>query len=191
MLEKENEICFSRKNNKINLNQTLISSVSTMLVLILVALLYRGESLSFKGTENVNLQDATSRSYFRDLQLNLINAPLNDPTYKLFASSRLIKGGFEEGLVETEELYKSDPRNLDTLALLAFTYEQLGNLPKAIEYRMAITELDPWNAANYLALGRYYKSQGAKEQSKLMLNKILSFAAKHPIAEEAKKELGS
>jgi O-antigen ligase len=188
--EKESEIFFSRKNNKINLNQTLISSVSTMLILILVALLYRGESLSFKGTENVNLQDATSRSYFRDLQLNLINAPLNDPTYKLFAASRLIQGGFKEGLVEAEALYRSDSRNLDTLALLAFAYEQSGNLPKAIEYRMVITELDPWNAANYLALGLYYKSQGAKEESELMLNKILSFAAMHPISEEAKKELG-
>jgi len=190
-LEKENEIYFSRKNNKINLNQTLISGVSTMLVLILVALLYRGESISYKGTENVNLQDATSRSYFRDLQLNLINAPLNDPTYKLFAASRLIQGGFEEGLVEAKELYRRDPRNLDTLALLAITYEQSGNLPQAIEYRIAITELDPWNAANYLELGRYYKSQGAKEQSELMLNKILSFAAMHPIAEQAKKEIGS
>jgi O-antigen ligase len=189
--EIENEIYFSRKNNKVNLNQTLISGVSIMLALILVALLYRGESISFKGTENVNLQDAASRSYFRDLQLNLINTPLNDPTYKLFAASRLIQGGFEEGLVEAEELYRRDPRNLDTLALLAFTYEQSGNLPKAIEYRIAITELDPWNAANFLALGRYYKSQGAKEQSELMLNKILSFAAMHPIAEEAKKEIGS
>jgi len=189
--EIENEIYFSRKNNKVNLNQTLISGVSIMLALILVALLYRGESISFKGTENVNLQDAASRSYFRDLQLNLINTPLNDPTYKLFAASRLIQGGFEEGLVEAEELYRRDPRNLDTLALLAFTYEQSGNLPKAIEYRIAITELDPWNAANLLALGRYYKSQGAKEQSELMLNKILSFAAMHPIAEEAKKEIGS
>ena len=189
--EIENEIYFRRKNNKVNLNQTLISGVSTMLALILVALLYRGESISFKGTENVNLQDAASRSYFRDLQLSLINTPLNDPTYKLFAASRLIQGGFEEGLVEAEELYRRDPRNLDTLALLAFTYEQSGNLPKAIEYRIAITELDPWNAANYLALGRYYKSQGAKEQSELMLNKILSFAAMHPIAEEAKKEIGS
>ena len=64
-------------------------------------------------------------------------------------------------------------------------------MPQAIEYRIAITELDPWNAANYLELGRYYKSQGAKEQSELMLNKILSFAAMHPIAEEAKKEIGS
>ena len=77
------------------------------------------------------------------------------------------------------------------MALLSIANERLGNLSKAIEFRKAIAELDPWNAENYLALGRYYKSQGNSTESELMLDKILSFAANHPIAEQAAKELDS
>ena len=190
-LERENEIYLRKKRNDINLVQVLISGVSSILVLSLVLLLYRGESNSYQGGVSLNLQDEASRTYFKDLQMKVINTPLNDPSYKLFSASRLIDAGFEQGLTEAEKLYKIDPRNLDTLALLSITNERLGNLPKAIEFRKAITELDPWNAENYLALGRYYKSQGNSTESKRMLDKILSFAANHPIAEKAAKELGS
>ena len=123
------------------------------------------------------------------LQLKLINKPLNDPSYRLVASSRLIQAGFEEGLDKAEELYRSDPRNLDTLNVLAETYEQLANLPKAIYYRQAIASLDPWNAKNYLALGKYFKQQGDLVKTKEMLEKILSFAAANQIADQAKIEL--
>jgi O-antigen ligase len=190
-LARENELYVRKKRNDINLAQALISGVSSIFILILVILLYRGESNSYQGGVSLNLQDEASRTYFKDLQLKVINTPLNDPSYKLFSASRLIDAGFEQGLTEAEKLYKADPRNLDTLALLSIANERLGNLSKAIEFRKAITELDPWNAENYLALGRYYKSQGNSTESKLMLDKILSFAANHPIAEQATKELDS
>jgi O-antigen ligase len=190
-LERENEFYLKKKRNDINILQALISGASSILVLSLVVLLYRGESNSYQGGVTLNLQDERSRTYFRDLQLKVINTPLNDLTYKLFAASRLIDAGFEEGLNEAEKLYEVDPRNLDTLALLSIANERLGNLSKAIEFRKAIAELDPWNAENYLALGRYYKSQGKSTESELMLDKILSFAANHPIAEQAAKELDS
>ena len=191
ILERENEFYLKKKRNDINIVQALISGVSSILILSLVVLLYRGESNSYQGGVNLNLQDEGSRTYFKDLQLRVINTPLNDPSYKLFAASRLIDAGFEEGLTEAEKLYKVDPRNLDTLALLSIANERLGNLSKAIEFRKAIAELDPWNAENYLALGRYYKSQGNSTESELMLDKILSFAANRPIAEQAAKELDS
>ena len=190
-LEKENEIYFRKKRNDINIVQALISGVSSILILSLIVLLYRGESNSYQAGAPLNLEDEATRTYFKDLQLKVINTPLNDHSYKLFAASKLIDAGFEEGLTEAEKLYKVDPRNLDTLALLSTANELLGNLSKAIEFRKAIAELDPWNAENYLALGRYFKSQGNLSESKLMLDKILSFAATHPIAEQAAKELDS
>ena len=190
-LERENEFYLKKKRNHINIVQALISGMSSILILSLVVLLYRGESNSYQGGVSLNLKDEASRTYFKDLQLKVINTPLNDPSYKLFAASKLIDAGFEEGLTEAEKLYKVDPRNLDALALLSITNERLGNLSKAIEFRKAIAELDPWNAENYLALGKYYKSQGNSTESKLMLDKILSFAANHPIAEQAAKELDS
>jgi O-antigen ligase len=186
----EKEVFSPRKKNYINLNQALTSGFMTLLVLVLVVIVYRGESNSYKGTESINLQDPTSRAYFKELQLKVINTQLNDPNYKLFAASRLIQGGFvDEGLVEVKKINLEDPRNLDALMLLATTYEQANNLSGAISYREKMQELDPWNAANYLALGKDYMVQGNLVKSKEMLNKILSFASDNPIAEQAKKDL--
>jgi len=186
----EKEVFSPRKKNYINLNQALTSGFMTLLLLVLVVIVYRGESNPYKGTELINLQDPTSRAYFKELQLKVINTQLNDPNYKLFAASRLIQGGFvDEGLVEVKKINLEDPRNLDALMLLATTYEQANNLSGAISYREKMQELDPWNAANYLALGKDYMVQGNLVKSKEMLNKILSFASDNPIAEQAKKDL--
>jgi tetratricopeptide (TPR) repeat protein len=188
--ENAKAVFFQQKKNTIDLSRVMASGLSTLLALVLVALLYRGESNSYKGGENVNLQDPTARAYFRELQLKTINTPLNDPTYSLFAASRLLQSGYvDEGLVEAKKIYLQNPRNLDTLLLLALTHEQLNNLSEAISYREKIVQLDPWNAKNYLALGKYYKQQGDLSKSKEMLNKILSFASANQIANQAKIDL--
>ncbi len=178
------------KRNAINLGKVATSGCATALAIVLVIMLYRGESNSYNGTETVNLQDPTSRTYFKDLQLKVINTPLNDPTYKLFAASRLIQSGFVDvGLQEIYIILADNPRNQDALNLLALTFEQLGNIPKAIEFREKIVLLDPWNAENYLALGIDYKKQDNLVKSDALLSKILSFASTNPIADQAKKEL--
>ena len=190
--ENEKEVFSQQKKNAINLSRVMTSSFSTLLVVILVVMLYRGETNSYKSSLNVNLQDLTSRNYFKDLQLKAINTPLNDPTYSLFAASRLIQSGYvDEGLAEAKRIYLQNSRNLDALLLFALTYEQLNNLPEATSYREKIAELDPWNAKNYLAIGKYYKQQGDLGKSKEMLEKILSFAATDQIADQAKIELAN
>ena len=190
--ENGKEVFFQQKKNAINLSRVITSGFSTLLVVILVAMLYKGEINSYKSSQNVNLQDATSRNYFKELQLKAINTPLNDPTYSLFAASRLIQSGYvDEGLAEAKKIYLQNPRNLDALLLFALTYEQLNDLPEAISYREKIVQLDPWNAKNYLALGKYYKQQGDLGKSKEMLEKILSFASTDQIADQAKIELAN
>jgi tetratricopeptide (TPR) repeat protein len=190
--ENEKELFFEKKKNAINLTRVMTSGFSTLLVLILVAILYRGETNSYNSSQNVNLQDPTSRNYFKELQLKAINTPLNDPTYSLFAASRLIQSGYvDEGLAEAKKIYLQNPRNLDALLLFALTYEQLSKLPEAISYREKIASLDPWNAKNYLALGKYYKQQGDLDKSEEMLEKILSFASTNQIADQAKIELAN
>ena len=190
--ENGKDIFSQQKKNTINLGRVMTSGFSTLLVAILVVMLYRGETNSYKSSLNVNLQDPTSRNYFKELQLKAINTPLNDPTYSLFAASRLIQSGYvDEGLAEAKKIYLQNPRNLDALLLFALTYEQLNNLPEATSYREKIAELDPWNAKNYLALGKYYKQQGDLGKSKVMLEKILSFAVTNQIADQAKIELAN
>ena len=179
-----------KKQTQIDVSRVLISGTLTLISLILVGILYRGEIITHDSTRIVNLQDPTSRTYYKDLQLKVINSPLNDPTYKLFASTNLINSGFvDEGLSELKTLYLENPRNLDILRFFALTYEQINNIPEAITCREKIVVLDPWNAANYLALGKDYKTQGDLVRSKAMLDKILSFAANNPIAQQAKTEL--
>jgi len=186
----ENGAHFQRNRNSINLKQGVTSGLTTLVALVLVALLYRGESSAYNATATVSLQDQNSLNNFKELQYQVINAPLADPYYKLFAASRLIQGGFvDEGLTEVKSILKEDSRNLDALKLIAMTYERINILPDAILYREKLGELDPWNAANYLALGKYYKAQGDYMKSKAMLDKILSFASENQIAAQAKIDL--
>ena len=186
--EKESQ--FQRNRNSINLGQGVTSGLTTLAAIVLVALLYQGESNAYKSTASVNLQDLNSRINYKELQLKVITTPLTDPYYKLLAASRLFQSGFtDEALAAAKDVQIKDPRNLDALALLAISYEQLNNFQDAKPYREKMTVLDPWNAANYLELGKNYKSQGDLINSKLMLDKILSFASGNQIAEQAKIDL--
>jgi tetratricopeptide (TPR) repeat protein len=102
----------------------------------------------------------------------------------------LAQSGFiEEGLVEVLKIHTENPRNLDALNILVGIYEQTNRIPEAIIYREKISQIDPWNADNYLLLGKNYKAQGDLIKTKAMLDKILSFAAGKEIAEQAKIDL--
>jgi tetratricopeptide (TPR) repeat protein len=124
------------------------------------------------------------------MAVNTINIPLINPTYVVTVASFLTNTGFvEEGIGELEKIVKNDHRNTDALLLLATYYQQLGNIDLAIEKRMKISTLDPWNAKNYLVLGQLYKISGDIENMKKMQEKILSFASSTPEGEKAKVEL--
>jgi tetratricopeptide (TPR) repeat protein len=102
----------------------------------------------------------------------------------------LAQNGFiEEGLAAIKKIHTENPRNLDALNILVRTYEQTNRIPEAIIYREKISQIDPWNAANYLSLGKAYKAQGDLIRTKEMLNKILSFASGKEVAEQAKIDL--
>jgi len=172
--------------------QSLTSGAFALLALVLVSSLYASETNSYKSSAQVDLQDANLRSFYKELQLKVINSPLVDPSYTLFAAYNLIESGFvDEGLVAIENVSLNDPRNITALNFLAFVYEQLGDFPKSITYREKIANLDPWGATNYLALGKSYKQLGNLSKSQEMLYKIISFANGNPIAELATKELRS
>lgn len=172
--------------------QSLTSGAFALLALVLVSSLYASETNSYKSSAQVDLQDANLRSFYKELQLKVINSPLVDPSYTLFAAYNLIESGFvDEGLVAIENVSLNDPRNITALNFLALFYEQLGDLPKSITYRKKIANLDPWNATNYLALGKSYKQLGILSKSQEMLDKIVSFANGNPIAELATEELRS
>ena len=115
---------------------------------------------------------------------------LNDPTYKTASAYYMAVSGFkDEGLQRLERIIQENPRNYDALNLLAGVSEQFGLSNEAIKYRVAISELDPWNAKNYLRLGNLYKFQGNFKSMEEMKTKILTFAENTPEAAQAKLDL--
>lgn len=184
---------FLGKQNDVNLSRVLISGTFGLVVIVLVAQLYRGEINTYNARGIYNLDSIAARESYKMLQLNSINSALNDPSYSLNSAMNLAENGFiNEGVEEITKLQINDPRNLDAITALALINESIGKLPESIEYRLKIAKLDPWNAVNYLQLGKYYKAQGDLIKSKEMLEKILSFSTGvvgDPIAEQAKKEL--
>ena len=188
----EDQKQFAVNRNQINLGRISVSVAASIVPFILIVFLYRGESDSFKSTIQFDKNNATLQAVFKDAQLKVINDPLNDPTYKLRSAMALVTNGFlDQGLPVVKKIYADNPRNMDALNALILISEQLNQIPDAISYREQMAKLDPWNAVNYLGLGKDYKAQGNLVKSKEMLDKILSFASANPIAEQAKTELAS
>ena len=116
--------------------------------------------------------------------------PLADPYYKFQAALALTDiGDLSKSLKIVTELSARDARNLDYLNWLAKYNEQSQNLEHAIFLRKEIIKYDPWNAVNYLALGKIYKAKGDLVNAKLMFDKINSFASTNSISAQAKIEL--
>jgi O-antigen ligase len=180
----------TRVLQKNNPSRSLISGSTTLFMIVLVTILYRGEVNANRAMISFDLQNEQARETLRVYNNDAIKTPLLDPTYKLNAAMNLIGGGFiDEGLVVAEQISQDDPRNLDALNSIATVNEQINKLSIAITTREKISVLDPWNAANYLQQGRNYKTQGDLVKSSKMLEKILSFASNHPISAQAKIEL--
>jgi O-antigen ligase len=181
------------KPSEVNLKRLTASVIPTVTALMLIAILYRGEVNTFKAMGNFDLNDQNNVILVKNLQLTAVNTPLIDINYKLRCSYMLIQAGFiEDGLTLLRKINTEDPRNTDAIVALAETHEAYNQISEAITYREKLALLDPWNAVNYLKLGRNYKLQGDNINSNLMLEKILSFASGSeggPIAEQAKLEL--
>jgi len=178
------------KYSTYDFRQQIFSSIFAGIAAILVVIFYRGESAIFQQRAAFNPSNSAQSQIFHQLAVKTINTPLIDDQYKIMTASYLGGMGFPtESLDLLNKLYANDPRNLDTLTLLASFNQQLGKYQEAINYRKQIAKLDPWNAENYLVLGRYYKQLGDKTNMQITLDKILSFASNDPIAATAKSEL--
>lgn len=184
----------SRSNKKpktnIEIGRVLISSSVTLVTIVLVALLYRTEVNTFKVLSTFDLQNPQVREIYRDLNLKNIDSQLNNPSYKLTSAMNLVQAGFvDEGIDAVNQILRDDVRNLDAMNSLAQIYEQIGRVSEAIDIRVKISEIDPWNAKNYLQLGKNYKFLGNESRTREMLNKILAFASNNPVGTQAQIEL--
>ena len=127
---------------------------------------------------------------FRQYAEKIINYRLADPSYKMTVAGWLAANGYvEDGLKQLYKMKEYDPRNLDTLIVLAQFNEELGRYSEAIKLRNEVIKYDQWDATNYLQLGKNYKLLGEFGQMDQMLGKILSFASNTELASKARVEL--
>ncbi len=174
----------------INVLQPILSFTFLVIALFFTLILFRGETNMFHTRAVYNPQIEANSLYLKESALKTINLPLINPIYRITAASYLANSGFpKEGTEALEEIVDQDRRSDDALALLATYYAQLSRLDLAIEKRVAISKLDPWNAANYLELGRLYKATGDFGKMTEVKIKILSFAPETPEGKTAIIEL--
>jgi len=180
----------NRNQPVINVLQPILSFTFLAVALFFSLILFRGETNMFHTRSFYNPQNEANSLYLKESALKTINLPWVNPIYKITSASYLANSGFpKEGIEVLEEIVDKDKRSDDALALLATYYAQLSRLDLAIEKRVALAKLDPWNAANYLELGRLYKVTGDFGKMTEIKIKILSFAPDTPEGKTAIIEL--
>jgi O-antigen ligase len=172
-------------NMDFNFKQIFISTTAVAVALTAVVPLYQAEKNIYETRARYNPAVPESKTALYEYATKTLNSRLLDPGYKITAGNYLAASGFvNEGLDVLKEVIEIDPSNLDALNSLAEFNQQLGNLEEVENYRLQIAQYDPFNAANFLQLGRNYKTLGDLTKMNEMLEKIISFA---PNTEEAKQ----
>jgi O-antigen ligase len=187
-LEKREEIEQKTKvrsdYNSIQSLQVIVSSLFTLISIIFISYLYRGDTSTYQARSYYNVQNPQDSPKFEPLVTKVNANLLIDPASKLNLAALLAQTGkTNEAVLMIDKLLIGDPRNLDMLNTKAALSEFLKDYIKAIEFRKQIEKYDPWNAKNFLQLGVDYKLMGDYESMMVYKEKILKFA---PNSEEAK-----
>ena len=173
-----------------NFKQTASSTVFVILAMVLVIPSYQGEKNMFETRMRFNPQAPESKAPLYEYAMKTLDTSFLEPSYKMTVGSYLVANGFvDEGMKALTEVAENDPRNLDALIYLAEFNQQMNKLNEANQFRLQIAKYDPWNAANYLQLGRNYKALGDLTNMNAMREKINSFAPNTQEASQSNSEL--
>ena len=170
-------------------SRLLLSAICFFCSLLIVIPMYRVDHSVWLSVATKNPGDKEKELIFKLNSESVLNSNFAPTDYKNVIFSSMFENQDLKLVNEKIKVqYNKDPRNLDTLSLLIYCEEKLSNYQQAIDYRLKVTKLDPWNAKNYLGLAQLYKVIGDKNNMKLSVQKILAFASKDPIADVAVKE---
>ena len=173
-----------------NFKQTASSTLFVSLVMVLIIPSYQGEKNMYETRMRFNPQAPENKAPLYEYAMKTLDTSFLEPGYKVTIGAYLVTSGFvDEGMKALTEVAESDPRNLDALLNLADFNQQMNKLNEANSFRLQIAKYDPWNAANYLQLGRNYKALGDLTNMNAMREKINSFAPNTQEASQANSEL--
>lgn len=171
---------------KINIFQPTVSVVSIILVSVIAIPIYNMERNLFALVSMANPALSQNKDLILIKAEDVINSKLADPFYKYRSIVVLYEMGYTKRALEAfSDLYRTDPRNPDFLKGKIFFESALNDSAKLIETRLLLSEVDPWNAINYLELLVLYKSNNDLTNAGIMKDKIFSFTPKSEIADKA------
>ena len=120
----------------------------------------------------------------------MLGLPFVDAEYRAQTGFYLATSGYlEEGIAILDENIDKHPYSINSYNIIANIYESLNKPKEAEPYRLAIIEMNPWNAKNYLQLGKNYKAQQDYPNMEKMLKTIESFASMTEVYTQAKNDL--
>lgn len=186
----EDKTVASKRIAQINLFQPLLSGLILIPTIILCTLIFRFENQLYilKSYSNATTQDKQSSQNVVD---SILNNPASDPYYKFQAAITLYElGDSKRAYNVINELHSKDGNNSDFLKGLIFFDNLNGDLPAAINSRMELAKIDPWNAENYLELLILHEQKGEFEKANFFKDKILSFAPNTDVAKRAQEYFG-
>jgi O-antigen ligase len=177
------------KGHQINLFQPVVSILVLIPILIFSIFLNRVENNALKVSGY-----ASDPTRYREMILKhgqeVLKNPLADPNYRLDCALAMIDAGlFVEGFEEIKKLEELYPRNDYVLLALSEISELQKDNNSAIDYRIKLSAIDPFNAKNYLRLLVLYKGIGDLVQANAMQIKIDSLFPDSEISLAAQKEL--
>ena len=178
------------RSTKKNPKQTLISSLLIVPVFFLSINIFKVESdvQTMKLVYNPKAEE--NSTYLRSIAQNISRKPTLNSIQMAEIASLVATSGFSvDGIEILNYAISKDSRNSDAINLLARYYEELNQLEMAINLRLRIIELDPYNAKNYYQLGIIYKTLGDFVSMEKMQKMILSFAKDTPEGVAALKDL--
>ena len=175
----------------IEIFQPVLSVIFIIPFLVISVLLYQAEFKSYLIRGLVLSQVAEDKVLVDKYAKDLFANKLADPTYQFSAAVSLVDiGKLSDSKVFISNLSNSDPRNLEYLSWLATYEDEISkNYSESLRIRNLIAVFDPWNALNYLEMGKLYKKNSDLAGMNSMLEIILSFAPNDNIARVAKQEL--
>jgi O-antigen ligase len=172
------------------IKQIISSYAAAIFIFIFCAFLFRVESSMMylksvynpSNVENNKLILVKGQDFFK-LQLNNINYQ-NQVAIFLAAS-----GHPNEAVSLLKSALENTPNSIDTLNVLANIYESAKDPKSAIPFRIQLAEVNPWNAKNYLELGKNYRDTGDFMNMNKTREKIKSFASTTDVYQIAEIEL--
>ena len=175
---------------KRNLIQPIISLIILVPFLLLSVQLARAESGTFRLFSTYSPDNSDSLKYWKSTAPSVLSNPVLDPSYRTLVAGKLLD--YREktlGLNYLNIALKVDSRDLYALWGMALQNELDKDFKTALNYRIRIEKLDPWNAKNLRQMAVNYYLLGDNVNASKYKSKILAFAANTDIGKSVIESL--